>query len=303
MTLWIDYESEGFPAHKKISSGTLCTSWEDLIWAAITVGRPSKFDVFKHDGASWFECVFRWATIHMAVEEDWSGRLKRTVAFKALDPTEKGMISYFLGMTLCKLFSARLLNIEWLLHLDVFGQDLNTHVLGRSRPDLVGKDCAGKWHSFECKGRSGSVSLWDKGRAKNQALRVIEVDGVRCGLHVGSFAFFQSDILHFYWRDPEPAEQRPIPRLSLPEGAWRHYYESAFGLATEARREMPSVLRESVDFSVEIHSKIGELLGRGYWDDAHERAVEMRGELLDTGYQADGLRVRLEASWNPGKME
>lgn len=302
MTLRIDHESEGFPGHRNICAGTLCTSWRDLIWAAITVGRPSKFDVFKHGSASLFECVFRWAIVHMAVEKNYSGRLKRTAAFRTLDPTEKGMIGYFLGMTLCKLFAAKLLKTDWLLHLDIFSQDINIHRLGRSRPDLVGKDFAGKWHAFECKGRSGAVLLGDKKRAKNQAQRVVSVDGARCDLHVGSFAFFRSDILQFYWRDPEPEGETPI-ELPLPERVWKYYYEPAFNLATRARDEVPSVLHESVDFSVEIHPEIEGLLGYGRWDDAHKQAVGMREELLDSGYQADGLRVVLGDSWNPGRME
>ncbi len=98
----------------------------------------------------------------MAVEQDWNGYLRRTDSFAALDPTEKGMVSYFLGMTLCKVFASSLLRTPWLLHLDVFRTALNPVVLGRSRPDLVGEDINGNWNVFESKGRSAVPSSVDE---------------------------------------------------------------------------------------------------------------------------------------------
>lgn len=52
-------------------------------------------------------------------------------------------MNYFLGMTFCKLFAAKLLNTPWLLHLDVFRPTLNPVLSGRSRPDLVGLERGG----------------------------------------------------------------------------------------------------------------------------------------------------------------
>jgi hypothetical protein len=78
-------------------------------------------------------------------------RLRRTSTVKTLDPTEKGAVSYFIGMTFCKVFATRLLNTPWLLHLDVFRPQLNPVLTARSRPDLVGLEQGKtKWHAFEC---------------------------------------------------------------------------------------------------------------------------------------------------------
>jgi len=156
----------------------------------------------------------------MAVEQVWNGYIRRTDAFAALDPTEKGMVSYFLGMTLCKLFASRLLYAPWLLHLDVFRAALNAVTLGRSRPDLVGEDISGNWHAFESKGRSSVPSSADKEKAKVQAQRLVSVNGLNCSLQVGSFAFFRSGVLEFYWRDPDPDSKDAI-ELPRPEVEWR----------------------------------------------------------------------------------
>jgi len=119
MTLRIDYRSRAFPSSFKFGS-ILSSSWNDVLWAAITIGRPSTYHVFRYGDASFHEAIFRLSLVRMAVEQDWNGYLSRTDAFAALDPTEKGMVSYFLGMTLCKVFASRLLLTPWLLHLDVF---------------------------------------------------------------------------------------------------------------------------------------------------------------------------------------
>src|SRR5690554_3103709 len=101
MTLRIDYHSRAFPASYVVASGTLYTSWDELLWAAITIGRPSIYHVFRYGEPSFHEAIFRLALVRMAIEQDRNGYLRRTDAFAALDPTEKGMVSYFLNMTLC----------------------------------------------------------------------------------------------------------------------------------------------------------------------------------------------------------
>ncbi len=182
MTLRIDYSSRAFPASYKFRSGTLSTSWDELLWAAITLGRPSTYHVFRHGEASFHEAIFRLALIRMAVEQDWNDYLRRTGAFFALDPTEKGMVSYFLGMTLCKLFASQLLHTPWLLHLDVFRPVLNPVSLGRSRPDLVGEDISGNWHAFESKGRSSVPSSADK-RLARATSRTPTFESVACRIY------------------------------------------------------------------------------------------------------------------------
>lgn len=297
MTLRIGYQSRSFPAPYSLRSDTLITSWNELLWAAITIGRPSTYHVFRHGEASFHEAIFRLALIRMAVERDFYDRLNRTNAFSALDPTEKGMVSYFLGMTLCKLFASRLLQTPWLLHLDVFRPILNAVTLGRSRPDLVGEDNRGRWHAFESKGRSSMPSSDDKAKAKDQARRLVAVDGRRCELNVGSFAFFHSDVLEFYWRDPEPSSLEPI-ELPKPNTEWRYYYEPALSLASDIDPGSMLVEREMADVKVEIYPRILRLLRDGQWFNAKQWAAEHSKELHEQGYQADGIKVLAGKSWD-----
>lgn len=296
-TLKIDYQSRDFPAAYS-RSGTLLTSWDELLWAAITIGRPSTYHVFRYGQASFHEAIFRMALMRMAIEQDWSGYLRRTDAFESLDPTEKGMVSYFLGMTLCKLFSSRLLQAPWLLHLDVFRNFLSPVTLGRSRPDLVGEDINGNWHAFESKGRSSVPSPTDKAKAKKQAQRLVSVSGKNCSLQIGSFAFFRSDMLEFYWRDPEP-DSKDLMSLPTPEVEWRYYFEPALSVAADITTT-PSMTaeRELADIEVEIHPKIRGLLEAGEWARAKQVAIERRADFAEKGYQPDGIKLIAGESWS-----
>jgi len=296
MTLRIEYQSRSFPASYSFLSGTLKTSWNELLWAAITIGRPSAYHVFRHGPASFHEAIFRLALIRMAVEQDLYGSLRRTDAYAALDPTEKGMVSYFLGMVLCKLFAARLLQTPWLLHLDVFRDQLNPLTLGRSRPDLVGEDIGGSWHAFESKGRSSTASSADEAKAKAQAQRLVSVGGTNCSLHVGSFAFFRGDLLNFYWRDPE-ADRDDLIKLPEPIHEWRYYFEPALSLADEIEPGPLADEQKLADVALEIHPKIVALLRSGDWSGAHRIAREIRKTLLSEGYQTDGIKVTAGESW------
>ena len=296
MSLMIPYDSQDFPSAYGIGSGNLTTSWDDLLWAGLTVGRPNTAYVFQHGEASFYEALFRLSLIRMTVEQDHFGELRRADAFAALDPTEKGAVSYFLGMTLCKLFAYKLLDAPWLLHLDVFRDSLKPALLGRSRPDLVGLDASGRWHAFESKGRSGSPSHHDIANAKSQARRLIAVSGTPCSLQIGTFAYFRSDALRFYWCDPEPkgAERIDIPS---PDQEWRYYYKPALSLASGMEVSSISVTGDSAQVYVEIHSEIHELLLRGHWLEAHELAKRLWEQLEKQGFRPDGLRVSVSDSW------
>lgn len=296
MTLRIQYQSHAFPPTYTRGTGTLTTSWDEVLWAALSIGRPSAYHVFRHGPASFHEAVFRLALVRMAVEQDRYGSLHRTDVFADLDPTEKGMVSYFLGMTFCKLFASRHLQTPWLLHLDVFRAHLNPVILGRSRPDLVGENNFGEWHAFESKGRSSAPSLADKTKAKTQAQRLVSVGGRNCSLHVGSFTFFRNDVLEFYWRDPEPNAQEAL-EIPRPDREWRYYYEPSLRLALDIDSVEGAVEREMADVQVEIHPEIRSILQENQWLQAKMNAQQMREVLLAEGYQSDGLRVKAGESW------
>jgi hypothetical protein len=310
--LQIPYETEAFPA-STIANGTadLAVTWDDILWAAVTVGRPNRQYVFRHGAASMYEPVFRWSLVRMALEQSGprASRLRRTTAARMLDPTEKGAVNYFLGMTFCKLFSAKLLNTPWLLHLDVFRPALNPVLTGRSRPDLVGREHrSARWHAFECKGRISPPDAATKIKAKDQAQRLVSVNGTPCMLHVGAVTYLRGDTLHFYWRDPPPENERGI-NIRLGGDAWMHYYEPVLEAVrrtdSEAlRRDHGTLVAiDGADVRVGIHPVVAKYLVDRQWERAQHAASEAKGAIAHDGYQPDGLKVVAGESWTERFVE
>jgi hypothetical protein len=232
-------------------------------------------------------------------------RLQTTAAAKTLDPTEKGAVNYFLGMTFCKLFAAKLLDTPWLLHLDVFRPQLNTVLSGRSRPDLIGKENgSGRWHAFECKGRTSPPDKRTKEKAKKQAQRLVSVNGAPCNLHIGAITHFKKDTLQFYWLDPSPESGSSI-EISLTTGTWRYFYEPVIQLIAGNRDYQILMQRESrvflsisdLDIQVGVHPLVAEHLFHDRWDNAHEAALRNAETIVRDGYQRDGLVVKAGDSW------
>jgi len=310
--LGIDFKSQGFPAGSLVSNGldVLNTTWDDLLWAAVTVGRPNRQYVFRHGDSSKYEALFRWSLTRMALEQrgPTGFRLRRTDAAKTLDPTEKGAVNYFLGMTVAKLFSARLLNAPWVLHLDVFRPQLNPVLRGRSRPDLIGQiHGTNEWIALEAKGRISAPDANARTKAKQQAQQVRSVNGTAPSFYVGAITYFLNDVLQFFWRDPEPEPygQAEGIELACGEEIWRYYYSPLLGMVrsrSDPFGEMlvaPSMMSlDELDIKVGVHPVILSALVEGRWEYARQVSVEKENELRQSGYHQDGVKVVAGQSWS-----
>ena len=308
MTLNIRYESDGFAAGSPVENGTgnLTTAWDDLLWAAITVGRPNRQYVFRHGLASTYEALFRLSLIRMALEEKGTRirRLQRTAAARTLDPSEKGAVNYFLGLAISKLFASQLLNVPWMLHLDVFRPSLNPVLSGRSRPDLIGEMPGGGWVALECKGRLSSPDAETKMKAKTQAQRLVSINATAPILQIRGIAYVKNDELEFFWRDPEPNPnvRDPIVIETHPE-IWRHYYtpildliQSNPSLSDQMQHEPIFVPIKQADIQIGILPEVLSALRQSRWQEARIIA-RTNHEGIYLGYRPDGIRIIAGESW------
>jgi hypothetical protein len=306
--LRIDYVSEGFQVSAPVANGpaTLSTTWDELLESALTVGRPNRQYVFQYGQPSVYEALFRLSLVRMALEQSSPNatRLSRTTAARTLDPSEKGAINYFLGLAICKLFADKLLNVPWLLHLDVFRPMLNPVLTGRSRPDLVGQSTNGNWVVLECKGRISTPTSDAKNKAKLQAQRLVSVNGASPAMHVGGIAHFRNDVFQFYWRDPAADGQgvRSPIELQVEPRHWSYHYRPALDLILSSAEYRERMLNEPVlmpvsgaDVNVGIHPTVFRALREGEW----ETARHVSQGLPDTGipYREDGIAVVAGESW------
>lgn len=292
-----------------IPASLLSIDWNDLLWAAITVGRPNRYYVFRHGIPSLYEALFRASLMRMALEESaGSRRFMRTAACKHLDPSEKGAVNYFLGLTLCKAFAEKVLQTPWMLHLDVFRNGLNPVLqrTERSRPDLVGQRLDGQWIAFESKGRVSEPDSKTKLKAKNQSRRVVSVLGVAVAGHYAGISFFKKDTLSFYVEDPEsfsPDDPRSISVKGEAAELYRHYYQplkdAFFGenQRTVSQGELVWRRVDEIDADIGIHARLLELVRQERWAEVGVFCRESHSLLTRSELRADGISVKAGESW------
>jgi hypothetical protein len=305
MPLGIEFESDEFPATGKVANGSsvLPVDWSELLWAALTVGRPNTSFVFQHGESSFYEALFRLSLIRSVVEQSGprSSRYHRTSASSALDPTEKGATNYFLGMTVAKLFADKLLEAPWALHFDIFRRRLGAQLGGRSRPDLLAQTNAGDWIALECKGRASQPNETSKKSAKDQAARVIAVQGKQPLYAIGAITFFKNETLHFFWRDPSPGDTTAAKlKIDVLPDDWQYYYRLIFEIVNQRGSEAlqtdsPIVAQlDEADLAVGLHPLVLKRLRASDWQGAVDagRQVGRVGE-----YRGDGIVLRAGPAW------
>lgn len=308
----ISYESERFPPNGPVSNGTnvLNVGWDDVLWAALTVGRPNRFCVFDHSSGAFAEAVFRLSAVRLAIEAGTSEDrpFRRTAAASNLDPSEKGALSYFLGMTMCSLFCRRLLHSAWMLHVDLLRDLIGPPPLGGgSRPDLVGLTWFGDLLVAECKGRARKPQRAVVRKAKNQAERFSPAAGVPVWWQIGGFAYFSRDELRFQWIDPPPSDggenSKKVPLRVKPIDIVRKYYTQLLNLIGVRKAESmlasgASFRIDLADVDIRIHPIILRYILARDWGSLLALSFKLSPILESEGFQSDGVKVIAGPSWN-----
>ncbi len=310
-----------------------CQSPGTILWAAVTVGRRSQFDVFRFGFSSRMEVVWRAALLRANLQ---SGRRARrpggfapSAAFLALDGSEKGAVTYFLGLALAKLTAERRWDVPWVLHLDVYSRRANPygHPItvvpvgsGRRRPDLIGQSMNGDWLVLEAKGRTGSVDDKLRLNAKTQTQLICTINQITPIERIAAIAWFRGNMLALDLIDPVDPLPTAVPLELPPDDFLRDYYALPLACVTEGSEDSVDaggqrfVSREigDADFTIGIEKRLYALLRRDQQDQEapdslNARVREMLSDLPGTARAMgagserigrDGILVRLGKSWN-----
>lgn len=217
-----------------------------------------------------------------------------------------------MGMTLAKLLADKLLDVPWLMHLDVYRAQLGPELLsGNSRPDLVGQNPSGDWIGVESKGRTNDFDQVALNRAKEQVENLSTISGVAPILRVALLAYFDDGTLACALNDPNEHDRKdvtelpdiPLTRDELIEGYYRPFREWL--------REAPNIELEEIDnrqyrvgYLPEVDVSIGiedDLLVDTSLNIATKRRAPRSRE---NEYQApDGLVVRVGELWSEANMQ
>jgi hypothetical protein len=178
-------------------------SFARLLHAAITVGHDRGWRrIVGSEVGGQMELLWKMSAVHTAVHEKLvSGtlttktpRLVPTDRFRNMDPSERRALNYHLGMSMSAAWVRKQLRVPWLLHLDVYRDQLGPNLApGNSRPDLVGRHPDGRWVVIESKGGSFRPTQKAQTKAKQQAQRIIDIGGVTPSLSLATFSFFAAD--------------------------------------------------------------------------------------------------------------
>lgn len=224
----IEYNAARFgsawPILQATPSGVLSLSWDDLVWAAITVGKFDMTGVTAFGRFSLSEMLFRVNMLYANLMETPSGELTKSPLYINLDPTEKGAVSYFLGMVVSKVIADRYFQTPWLVHLEKLKSIITFAPWTGYRPDLLGRTDREEWIVLEAKGRSGAYSQEALTKAKKQTRAVRRVGGQYPVLRAASEAYFKPD-LAVDLVDPETFDDDAFDVEISPEAFISAYYD------------------------------------------------------------------------------
>ncbi len=294
-------------------SHTLSVSWGELVWAAVTMGKPGTAFLLSHGWHSVSDTIVRTHNVYANLRAS-ARRYEKSTLYENLDPTEKGATSYFIGMMAAKLVGARLLDTPWLFHLSMFSSLGGTaSLVGNSSPDLIGTNTSGDWVVVEAKGRTNGYDSVAMTTAKTQTRQVRRINGTNPVLRVATQAYF-SPALRFAIDDPEEYDEKAIDISVARESAFHRYYSFALE-STDSPTETRTVFGRQFDFK--LIEQIGVSIGvdrkaRKFMSAENTSANQFEGLFgLERGRDesqsvevfSDGLAIALDDRWSEKNMK
>lgn len=311
----ISYHASNFPpSYGAALSGThnLAVTWPELVWAAITVGKPGHAYLLSHGMHSVSDMIVRSHTVYANLRQTHSYFVKSAL-YEDLDPTEKGAASYFLGMMATKIVCARLLDTPFVFHLSMLKTLGGSAVLySKSQPDLIGRDRAGNWVVAEAKGRTNGFSTGAMSKAKLQTRQLRMINGTYPSLRVAIQAYFSPE-LNFAVSDPDEYDEGAEDIEFDTRVAIRDYYSYVLGSSQAAR--VPRMVRgreylfrdvEETGVSIGVETATLKRLEQDF--EFKDSQVYVPSQSLSgadgqgTVAFSDGLAVSLDQRWSENRM-
>lgn len=310
----VPYTASRFPKHWGSALDgrhKLWLSWHEIVWAAITMGKPGVAFLLAHGWHSVSDLVVRSHTIYANLRES-ALYLERSSLYTGLDPTEKSGVSYFMGMVAAKILGARLLDTPWLFHVSMvnsLGGSLSLNC--KSQPDLIGLRRNREWVVAEAKGRTWGYSASAMAAAKRQTRQLRSINGQFPSLRVAVQASFSPN-LEWAIEDPEDFEEEaPDLQFDL-EGAMEMYYSAPTAAVAGGQirrlRQREFLVRElpEIGVTIGIDRDVRDRLQNHAMSTGEGARVQdpSREPQPDSDFFVftDGLAIALDARWAQQRM-
>jgi hypothetical protein len=245
--------------------------------------------------------------VYANLRESTGGYYKSSY-YEALDPTEKGFVSYFLGMMAAKIVAADVLDVPWLFHLSML-QSLGGRaaLIGRSAPDLIGLNRRMQWAVVEAKGRTNRHNQDAATSAKLQTRQLRKINGDFPFVRVAVQAFFSPE-LEFSVDDPDDYDDDAPDFNGDTDLALERYYAYTVR-AIQSGSKQVSIAGEDFQFgsldeigiSVGLPTKVLTMLENRQFNAVVKYLSERR---FDEGssVSADGIAILLDNRWATEQM-
>jgi len=210
-----------------------------LLWASLTVGAPYLAIVIRDLRDAPAFALHKWFAIRSVLDFQ-NGEIHMREAFKLLDPSEKGALSYWTGMIFAKLAAEQVLAAPWMAHarlLQKVGLLQINPPNTKSLPDLIG--CTSRaesgidWHIVEAKGLQRYPSPNRRQSYKNQVGVIETISGEKPATRNYCIANIRSPFsaeLH----DPENISEKSIDADINPLDLQKYYYRPFLDLFSDA---------------------------------------------------------------------
>jgi hypothetical protein len=187
---------------------------EELLEVIVTCGMPAYYVKSSSSKINRYEeILFKQYLIETALKTENDYLAINNEKLQYLDSSERGVISYYLGMFITKLISKKKFKQDYLVHLSILEKTnsvIYTPNNTKVRPDFIGfSNTNSKYSVFESKARKNNVKATLK-KAVDQVLAVKYINGDKPENSVANMIFFNKEKLHAITVDPPPHDEITI---------------------------------------------------------------------------------------------
>ncbi|WP_050607435.1 hypothetical protein [Clostridium niameyense] len=275
-----DYKAKKFVRHiygrKLFGNKTLEFSQSELMHSAIMVGKDSILNYTALGITGELEICYRIIFLFSLLQNNSCDRLTKSVNYKTtFDPTEKAFASYYLGNIFTKLVSTKLLNINQLLHYDLYKSMINTKSIGNRRPDFIGKNNRNEWVLAESKGRSNAYDDQATISGKEQLVGIYSINNIKPSLRYVVQTYFERDVLKLHIEDPEGNKE--FNRIFIDEILFeKTYYSLVLKVLSENLYKLKLINFKSIDY---YYYQIEDIdIGIGLKKDIYDKYAKIKTE-------------------------
>lgn len=243
----------------------LNVTWSELFYSIITAGRLNPLYSLNCPQYSIYEGMYKVFLLRAMLDVDDNDNIVQSNTYANLEPTEKGMASFYLGMMITALLTRRLLNFQFVTHLH-FLEQIGVSIPRRTqyKPDFIAYDALlNQYAVLESKGRSNGMCNEALGKGKAQTQSILDINGVVPTFRYVCMTYFSERKLSTIFQDPKGADKKAFSIEFDRNYFFKMYYKSFFDFLKKTDSLYTKYISNE-KYSIGIFEKLGIEIGLPY---------------------------------------